>query len=88
MDEGIDFGFGVVETERGTDGSLNAEANHQGLGAVMTGPDCYTLGIEDGRYIVGVNLLHIEGDELCLAVDSVRLGLHLLRMACVRLAQD
>ncbi len=69
---------GVVDCHAGPAAGADAQMLHQRLGAVVSGPDGHTAGVQNGRYIVGMNLVDIEADD---AVAAVRPPAHRKRSA-------
>src|SRR5450759_1930437 len=63
LDERVDVGFVVVDVERRSGGGGNAEDAHQGLRAVMPGPDADPVLVDDLGDVVGVDALEQERDR-------------------------
>jgi len=53
----------IVESQRGTRRGRNSKALHQGLGAVVTGPNGDTPLVEDRTNVVGMNTIQDERND-------------------------
>lgn len=64
----VDLFFRVVEVQACPRGGTDAEALHQRLCTVMAGADADVLTVQDGRHIVRMNSLNVEGDNAAVTV--------------------
>ena len=60
-DEGVDFLFGVVEREGGTNGSLYTKAVHERFSTMVTCANSYAEAVEKCAQIEVVNATNVEG---------------------------
>src|SRR2546430_12890641 len=60
LDEGIDFGGGIVEIKTGASGRRHTEAFHQWLVAMMTAAQGDSALIGDGHHVMRVDAIEEE----------------------------
>lgn len=63
LDEDVDVLLVVVNVKAGPDGVVHPEPIHQGLGAVVAGPDGDAVLVQDVGHVVGVSLLEGKRDD-------------------------
>src|SRR4051794_40828012 len=69
--EGVDVPLVVVQVQRRPGGGAHPQLAHEGLGAMVPGPDAHGVLVEDLGDVVGVQALEGEGDRPA-AVEGVR----------------
>jgi len=61
--ECIDFFLGIIEGEGGADGAADAQAVHQGLGAMMTCADGNAQTVEQGAHVQMMDVANEERND-------------------------